>query len=855
MVFMRPQLLLTALVLTVRNVADAQSQSRITADDLTTAEQAKAKKTTFCDGVKEMDLGDKDNRKKRLEVASGNRFLEAAIREASNEDEVATKIQEKASDFQYTSVVAGPLVMCFLSIFIYCFCCWTACCKCCRCCRKSRNPGPFTKLVFAFLVAGLMCGLGVAAILARAGLADAKDGYNLMTCAMADFAHVTLSGQTTPPFLGLLPAIQELENLESTLDANSDFITQLRGIIDSTAVISESVLLASTTFTMLADMMNDDANVLPKESTSTSLQHKCEACQPIGRLLSSASAALDSGVGSALANAREEVKKQLDGPALTDLRSSMSSAMSPIDGFKESLMNLFEPFIKSSTGENAGKNIDSMGLPAVASIIVLAILIVMCACCTATCWLLCDRKRRNEGAYIHRCACTTWCCGCWYIWLVFFFGGIMAILCVPLAGTCLIMDDLDSNFLRDMDTTFKLNMSGSGDMIFNIVDECFSNPDPNANPELLRLINITDNGTSVTMHHKIVVSTKDQINSAFNRITSASAGSGSTGQSMSTDSNIQRLRTTIADLQTDAMLLPDSSVATDSNYAAMSSNAGLRDYLASSGACDDYTPTSSDLVSAMPSGTPMPVKGIRSFATQLGSMGTGYTPIGWSGFCGQKVTCSLVASPSDQSACAAGNSFMDLKYRLRTVNTFKCRRFVDSTGRACDILPSGGNTGMVRSSSGTYSGDCVRSDRTWKVETYACTLSDFTTLVNQFNQIINLVTQRIDDTTTDTMTQISQDMKTLVNTKILDKIDTVAAGVTCGFMGSMWQRIIDGFCYGGVNGFVSIVAAYNACAALTLILVILIYIVWRITFDNYQFRSGQNGDRPSLLFNVPIAKE
>lgn len=847
MVSMRQQLLLAALILSIRNAASA-SESKITASDRETALQAQTKSVTLCQGIQSMDAKDKEGRKNMLVSASGNRLLEQVIKEADNKDQLLTKFQEKANDPKYNSTVMGPLVMMFLSIFIYAFCCcWTPCCECCRCCRKSRNPGVLCKLFFLFLVVGLMCGLGVAAILARAGLGDASNGVDMLSCATADFAHVSLNGKADPRFLGLIPAIESLEDMASVLNPDGTFITQLKAIIDSTASISQSVLLASTTLTMLSDMMTDTANILPKDASSVSLEHKCQACQPIGNLLGTASTALSSGLGAALAAAREEVDKQLSGSALASLQNSMTSAMSPIDGFKSALMGMFEPIVKSSAGEDASKAIDSMGMPAVGAIIALAVLIVLCASCTTSCWLLCDKTGRNEGAYIHRCACTTWCCGCWYIWLVFFFGGLLAIICVPLSGACLILDDLNSAFLKDVDQTFNLGMAAGGEMVFNIVDQCLNNPDPNANPMLLSLINITDtDGKSVTMYQKIVVSTKDSINSAFNQITSITTATGSASPKINADASIVKLRATIADLQTDAMLLP---VDPQNTYGAMAASTALAPYLASSGACLDYTPTVDDLKSALPAGTPLPVKGIGSFATELGSMGVKDVASGYAlGFCGDKVVCDLGLSSSDQSACTAGNSFMDVKHRLRTVNTFQCRRFVDKDGLPCDILS------MAKTSSGTYTGDCMRTDNTWKVETYPCTLSDFTTLVQQFDQMINLVTQRIDDTTDSTMTKISTDMKQLVNTNILDKIDNLATGVTCGFMGTMWQRIIDGFCFNGVIGFISIVASYNSCASVTLVLVILLYIVWRITFDNYQFR--QQGGKTSLNNLMgPLEKE
>lgn len=125
--------------------------------------------------------------------------------------------------------------------------------------------------------------------------------------------------------------------------------------------------------------------------------------------------------------------------------------------------------------------------------------------------------------------------------------------------------------------------------------------------------------------------------------------------------------------------------------------------------------------------------------------------------------------------------------------------------------------------------------------TYDCTLDEFTALVQGYDARIQKVFARLDKSASSTMNQITVDMKSLVDTQVIDKITEFADGVTCGFLGKSYRKFVRSACYAGGVGFIEIYQAYVASGVLTLVLVIIMYFVWRIAVDNY----NTNGQLPA----------
>merc|ERR1712070_81340 len=228
------------------------------------------------------------------------------------------------------------------------------------------------------------------------------------------------------------------------------------------------------------------------------------------------------------------------------------------------------------------------------------------------------------------------------------------------------------------------------------------------------------------------------------------------------------------------------------------------------------------------------VKGVSSFATYMAKDFSNLpnaaipTPA-----CARQITCKDAAVTLAGQACVAGNAFMKLKDDIRTPTIFKCRLFMGPNGQRCDVK------NMVKLPSGQYSNDCMWADGSVKLFEYDCNLDEFTSLVQDFETRVDKVFARLDASAKVTLDKININMKQSVDREVTDRITRFANGVTCGFLGISYRLFVRSACYAGVTGFADVSWSYVACGLLLLALVIVFYVVWRITVDNYNANSKE----------------
>lgn len=355
-----------------------------------------------------------------------------------------------------------------------------------------------------------------------------------------------------------------------------------------------------------------------------------------------------------------------------------------------------------------------------------------------------------------------------------------------------------------------VNLSGAvGSVAIDLVENCV-NPDIPGNPGLMDILKTpSSNGTMVTMNEKIVGEVTSQITQQFNALgSSQSSGVESLG-----DSNaIKMLIETISNFSIDSMMIPVADQIAP--YAGMTLVEELNMSLYTSGACTDTIVEGTSYY------------GIESFATNLSNYCCpSGAQVGTT--CAKSVDCTVWANALQDQACTAAKSYMEIKQALRTEVTFKCKAFRGSDGSKCTIE----NMFEV---SGIYQNDCFVNGTLETME-YNCNLEDFATLVTSFSKQLNRSVQRLDEVTATVLASIATDMKALVEENLLQPIEHVVEGVTCGFMATMYQDFVDGMCFRGVWGFTAIVASYVASAVLTIFLVILVYFIWRFALDSYEF--------------------
>jgi hypothetical protein len=791
----------------------AEGAGLVTAEDLKVAALSRTQSQELCGGLEPLEIP--ENAKADLLAASGDNYALKAMRGSKD----MTEFQEKLGsgiDGGFIVKRAGPLVSAFLFIVGYLLCCGTSCC--CRCCRKCRvcdrrhDPKRIFKFIAFIVLAAILLGVFVAAVISRRGFQRGSDGFKATSCTGSKLLNTTLNGVPDPYYMGVLPSLTTLDDLVNTLNSDSTFIKDLNGVLSETAPIDQAVKLAAATLGLARDMVTLDANIHPKKA-GVDLLHKCELCPILSAALDPAIAALENGVATQLQSARGEVQSQLTGSALTDLQSTVSSATAPLGEMKKMFVSSFGWMVESTTLQDFTAMLDSGGLAGTLVLVLLLLAIATVAFLALFFWTC--REKNSDDKYrptAHRLACCTWHCGCCYMFLALFIGGLMSIITIPLASTCMIMDSVSGQMLDDISGALSLNTTGDQFSILkDTIDLCFRNPDASANPNMLDIIfqtNVTS-GEKVTLRKSIVTNTKDAINGKFDAIT-ASMSKG--GGELNKDANMVKLKKMFTDTSiSGTMRVPAGYDFASSPYANMASQSKLQPFYFSSASCSDFTPPE----------TTAAVPGLTKFTKTLGDYATFSVP-----GCAKTVTCKAGA---DAAACAAANDLMKVKQDLRGPKIMTCKTFKTTSGARCDVM------NMVESLTGSndYSNDCLQANGKLQVEDYACSIDEFTTLMQQFNTRLDKVLARLDATAASSTTKINVDMKGLVGKQVIARIESFADGANCGFLSKAYQGFIDSACYAGVLGFAEVSYSYVACGVLTFILIILMFIVWRLSIDNY----------------------
>ena len=156
-------------------------------------------------------------------------------------------------------------------------------------------------------------------------------------------------------------------------------------------------------------------NSCSSKGDGTSLKHRCGLCGSLSSALQPAVEALDGSVAEALRAARAEVDQQLSGSVLEELRGSMMSFSQPVSDFKATLHSFLGPFIEEQLLEQVKEQLSTGGRAGATSFAIMALLLNFSAILAVLCW--CTSSTGNSKACVHRCACCTWCCGCWYLFL------------------------------------------------------------------------------------------------------------------------------------------------------------------------------------------------------------------------------------------------------------------------------------------------------------------------------------------------------------------------------------------------------------------------------------------------------
>lgn len=816
-------------------------------EDIDAAEDALKAVNLYCDGGFKGEIDQEGGRSALEEGVGGSNTMLEILKEAPDQDGLSDTAAEKIT-VMWLMFKAGSIVFTIILLIVWGICCWTAC-PCCRCCRRCTCFGRWSgcekrkktsKVIKGIVVAagcGIILGIIIAASMAFGGYNKAVDGFDNMACTSAKLLNGTLGGQESPYFIGMLPLLNEFFSIEKSLDHDSTFMNGVRGQLDLTLDISRSVGLASATFTLLRDAFSN----IPQEIADN--KHKCEFCNVMISPLEGVIDVLNGGIAAALDAARKEVGSQLSPEMSASLQKTFKSSADPLTSVKELVRNTFGFFTDTDQflqvrGHLDGDSDDPQTMKYITMVlIVLALLLSLFMLMALVNFAFRETYGLTElkdldGEFIpkyskvtHRCAGCTWCCAWFYAILAFLVGGIMVAVNVPLAGMCLIMDDLSVDLLKDISPAIGMNLTGDqGDMLLDIIDKCFVPADLTLNPALVDILTVKDNDTApkLTLREKIIDQVKDQIASKFDEV---DAQLNSNDASLSNVSEIKDLLKML-DNPIDMMIIvdPDAGFESDDTYKALFLETALQGAFVSSVKCGN-----GQVSAEVPVIGNQTMLGVNNFVVKLEALGSRTSS---RADCADLVTCSSGLNTQQSEACVAANNYVLLKQRIRDAATYRCDVFVDPvTGLDCDPLNMVGTFNSATSRT-DYTSSCMDANGTMVRKQKMCTLSQFTQYIKGFATRVDKAMKRIDDTVDEVGTGISVGLRQLVDANIVGPIETIASGVTCGFLSSFYREMVNGFCYQGVYGFYMIGRSYVGCGVMAIFMTMLMYGLWRRSIDN-----------------------
>lgn len=790
------------------------------------------------------------------DFVGGKSILYASLKKAETQDEIPAKMQEEANSNQ--AAIFPKVFPIFLSFFCLWFylqcCCWTWCCTRCRCCKKERQASIRCKFIVALIVFGLFIGMIASASVAAAGYSKVQNGVANFGCLAADTTNLTLFGDSTPTdgtgFIGIIPLVNVFEDMKLSLRDGSRFVTQMNAVIASTEGIDAATSMASKSLQLLSTVLK--ANTRPMLA-SEDLYHKCHLCGILQPIVDTAATAVKEGAGSALTAFRGEMEKQLGTEARKIFEDLLAGAVTPLSEMKLLFRDTLTDMLKSEGLVVMQEQTQGNTAPAgflVAAIVVWAILVGLCGTCTLAFCVTAgklqergndegtnmDRQEMKDqmkktifkfGASSHRCACCTWCCGCYYIIPVFFLAGLLLTVVYPLADICLILNDMDGEKVEPMFRGLGMNTSGDETiMMQGIVDACFSESPPANGSRLTDILFVTDeDGKKLTVGEQI-----DQTVKAPIRATLDLMGSADIGEKLATSDPILKLRTTLKNTPVDGTILPVTDQIKNAElYQALKDDTRGTGFGVSVGlvtvsmSCAD--PAALDGVSIL---------GLKTFSDRLDGLGTPIASETVSASCtsATKVDCT---SSSQLTLCLAGNNYIELKKKLFG-KVYRCDVFKSTTNANLECMPDTANA-RWKWSLDTKEYGCGKFDvnGVFQTETtvVTCTLPEFVAYLAKWDTYINTVFTNVDAALPYVSEAITVKMKGMAEEFLIGPIDTVMDGTDCRFLSRTFGNLVNGLCFQLGVGFIQIGNGYAYAAYSTLAMVVIMYYSWRYSVDNF----------------------
>lgn len=815
----------------------AAPKDYITPDDTLQVAKADAAVTKFCSVVPGEGAKDAADAKANLEDAVGDRPIYQAMKDSESSSEFGTKMEDIIAEYLMSGLAVPIFLSVISSLLCYCFVCTTnplmknlGCCRPCRAVRENGLPHKACA-VLPVALAFLMTVVGMAT--ASGGSSTMVAGFDNLACESAILLNSTLQGKGgTLSFIGLIPALETMKGVEDVLNAGSPFLTQLDAALADTQIVSDAIAIATSALDTMGEVL--DATATEVQTTTVTgfakTYRTCEFCTTLKGVLDNAATGLKSGVGQALANARNEVKAQLGPTKRAEIQKLVRSSAQPMISMKESFINAVGGILDQS--DDGLKMLQDNVPSAVTMVFLGAFVVTLCGCCSTTWCAL--KEKTGDGAYSkgpHRLACCTFFFAFPFAIFCFILGGILSSVTVPLADVCLIMDDLDGAMVKEiapaLGDSFDPN-SEEGKSLVTMLDNCINPANKSLNAAFLDLINITNetSGTSQTMGQMLKDTITAPINSQFSAIGSADAGA-----SLATSDSVVQLLASINNnpIQKVIVVNPDttSGMPSDTDYSPLSGSTvqAIKDGFGTTLSCNPHTMDVSGTSTTLPGMKTFVDALTTTYTTGTGTLETICTNNDWR-------PRSCPGDTVNGPICTAGNKYMDLYKNLVAKATYRCDVWEKDDMTSCDVYDMtsmGGNS-------------CIRADGTMKKKQVLCNWMDFKTYYGKSSQRIQRAFEYVDYAVAQKQSGISTTLKNLVFEFFINPMFSIFDGLTCGFMPAFWQEVVNSLCFQGVYGVRRIGQGYTMSAFFIMILGISMYVVWRRTIDNVN--CSQEGAAP-----------
>jgi len=754
--------------------------------------------------------------------------LAAFMEEANKTDGDILALAQEKYPVDWAVGKVWMFVMAIFAFTTWSFCCWTAwpCCRPCRCGEKEKQQPIVCKLAFLTVSILVLVACGCMVLTTRKAAGEINDGFDNLLCGSAKLLHTTLAGSTEEPkFLGMMPMLKEIENLDAMLDNNSALLVQLDSIIDQTKAIENDLVLVPEVLGLLGEMMGNLQNVRPHDDLGKYMLHNCTFCTQMAEPILEASNALATSAPQAIQDARKEVKSQLSPANRAKLQDELRKSAQDMISLKEKVREQLAPIVDPDVGiQDAKAQISQVVEFAILEVLLVGCLLAIFGICSTGCWIAqkTPESSQNYSRAPHRCACITWCLLFGAITNALILSGLLHFILIPAGSACIALDDLDGN------TFTKLGL-GDNPMLVTIADSCFAGKGNTTN--LMDIVTIEVNATTgekATLREMLISSVVDPIEAAFKNINT----SGNVG--IANDASFGKILDQLINIPMDAALTTDGDAIVNGanatngwvQYQGILASPETRVGVVTSARCGNFTVTKDNSTIEIP--------GISNFVDGLKQTGTGSSVV--VGCVEQVDVCSV--APPDAQACVSGNSYMDLKAKLvdPANKWFRCDLFEDSLGALCDPKD------MVQSTSGnatTYSNDCLvatSGGQTMRTKARNCSLDEYVQYMQDMKPRLEMVLSRLDNTTSEVFTNIVTDLQALVDDFMVDPLNEIANGIDCEFLGTFLQDSVNAFCYQSLQGVKGVANSYLVVVALEIILAIAMYIVWRLSIDSYNKR-------------------